>query len=93
MQLAKQAETLKSKNVILVGVQASTVDKSSLDGWTKKYYVPFSTMIEGDIKKTQFSYGVQSLPWLILTDRAHVVCAEGFQLAELDKKLEQLGDK
>ena len=92
-QLAKQSETLKSKDAILIAVQASEIDQNTLDGWIKKNNVPFSTMIEGDTKKIRFSWGVQSLPWLILTDRTHVVCAEGFPFGELDEKLKQLGDK
>jgi hypothetical protein len=92
-QLAKQTETLKSKDVILVAVQASDVDQNALDEWLKKYNVPFSSMLEGDTRKIRFAWGVQSLPWLILTDRRHVVCAEGFPLGELDEKLKQLGDK
>jgi len=60
----------------------------------KKYNIPSSTgMIQSDAKKTHFTWGVKSLPWLILTDRAHAVRAEGFALTELDRELEQLGDK
>jgi len=44
-------------------------------------------MIQGDVEKTRFTWGVKSLPWLILTDRNHVVAAEGFALAELDDML------
>ena len=41
-------------------------------------------------KRQLAAWGVQSLPWLILTDKDRVVRAEGFQLAELDKKLQEL---
>jgi hypothetical protein len=34
---------------------------------------------------------VESLPWLILTDKDHRVAAEGFTLEELDTKLKALG--
>ena len=44
-------------------------------------------MIQGDAK-TRFTWGVRSLPWLILTDAKHVVRAEGFALTELDDKIE-----
>jgi hypothetical protein len=44
-------------------------------------------MVQVDEEKTRFSWGVRSLPWLILTDKKHVVTDEGFSLAELDEKL------
>jgi hypothetical protein len=35
------------------------------------------------------AYRVDSLPWLILTDREHVVTAEGFGVEELDEKIKE----
>jgi hypothetical protein len=43
--------------------------------------------IEANEEKTSFNWGVKSLPWLILTDRNHIVNAEGFDLVELDEKI------
>jgi hypothetical protein len=37
--------------------------------------------------RLRFNWGVRSLPWLFLTDKEHVVIAEGFVVAELDEKL------
>jgi len=60
----------------------------------KKNNIPFPAgIIQDDGEKIRFKWGVKSLPWLILTDRTHVVCAEGISLEELDEKLGQLGDK
>ncbi|MHC4489383.1 MAG: hypothetical protein ACYS9C_12915 [Planctomycetota bacterium] len=39
------------------------------------------------MEKTRFTWGIQALPWLILTDKQHVVTAEGFTLTELNEKL------
>jgi hypothetical protein len=47
-------------------------------------------MIQGDEEKVCFTWGVKSLPWLILTDHKHVVLSEGFQLGNLDDQLEQV---
>jgi len=44
-------------------------------------------IIQDDDEKIRFSWGVRSLPWLILTDKEHIVTTEGFTLAELDEKL------
>jgi hypothetical protein len=74
--------------VIVVAVQASKVDEKKLNEWVKKYNIPFSVgMMEGDAEKTRFTWGVCSLPWLILTGKDHVATAEGFGVTELDEEL------
>jgi len=94
MQLAKQAEQLRQKGVAVVAIQASEMQKDALDDWAKKYKIPFVVgMIEGDAEKTRFAWGVKSLPWLILTDRQHIVRAEGFGLDELSQKIAAIAEK
>jgi len=89
MQLARRAEELKEKGVVIVAVQASKVEQNTLDEWVKSRSTAFPVgIIEGDEQEKQFAWGVKSLPWLILTDREHVVIAEGFMISELDEKLE-----
>ncbi len=46
--------------------------------------------IQADEKRTQRAWGVQSLPWLILADKAHVVRAKGFGLDELQNRLDRI---
>ena len=78
--------------MIVVTVQASKVNQNELDEWVKKYNIPFSVgMIPGDAEKTRFTWGVRSLPWLILTDTRHVVVSQGFSLGDLDNQLGQGG--
>jgi hypothetical protein len=38
----------------------------------------------------KFNWGLKSQPWLILTDKEHIVRAEGFTPAELNDKLSPL---
>jgi hypothetical protein len=91
MQLAKQAEQLKEKGVTIVAIQSAKIDQTALNDWVKKYNIPFAVgMIAGDEEKTRFEWRVKSLPWLILTDRKHIVRAEGFGLSELDEKIKQV---
>lgn len=53
--------------------------------------IPFPVgMIEGDSERIRFAWGVQSLPWLILTDQEHIVREEGFMLSELDAKIKNI---
>ncbi len=88
MQLAKQAEKLKEKGAIVVAVQASKIDRYELDGWVEKQSISFPVgMMEGDEMKVRFAWGVKSLPWLILTDKNHIVRLEGFAFGELDSKI------
>lgn len=93
-QLAKQAEQLKNQGVTVVVVQASKIDETALNEWVKKNNIAFPVgMVQGDEDKTSFSWGVQSLPWLILTDKQHIVQAEGFSLNELNQKIITLTEK
>ncbi|MCH8119238.1 MAG: carboxypeptidase regulatory-like domain-containing protein [Planctomycetes bacterium] len=93
-QLAKQAEELKGKGVAVVTVQASKIDENKLNEWVKNNNIPFTVgMIQGDEEETRFTWGVKSLPWLILTDRKHIVRAEDFRLSELDEKLSAISQK
>jgi protocatechuate 3,4-dioxygenase beta subunit len=92
-QLVKQAESLRDRGVVVVAIQASKVKRNALHGYVKKYDVPFSVgMVQGDAEKTRFAWGVQSLPWLILTDGRHIVTAEGWRIDELDEKIAEAQD-
>ena len=92
--LAEKAENLADKGITVLCVHASEVDEEALNEWMKDCNVPFpAKTITHDPEKTRFAWGVKSLPWLILTDRTRVVCAEGFSLGELDSKLSPLRDK
>lgn len=89
-QLAKQAESLAGKGVIVVAVQASKVEQNALDEWVKKYNIPFSVgRVQGDFEKARLRWGIRSLPWLILTDKDHVIVSQGFSLGDLDNQLGQ----
>jgi protocatechuate 3,4-dioxygenase beta subunit len=92
-ELVKQAEQLKEKAVIIIATQAANIDENALNEWVKKYNIPFPVgTVKGDVEKTKFAWGVRSLPWLILTDRKHVITAEGFSVTELDKKIKEASD-
>ncbi|MHC4645318.1 MAG: peroxiredoxin family protein [Planctomycetota bacterium] len=88
-ELAKRLEQLKEKGVAVVWVQAAKLDQQKLNEWVKKNNIPVPVgMIIENEEQTRFNWGVRSLPWLILTDRQHMVIAEGFGLNELDRKIE-----
>jgi hypothetical protein len=88
LQLGRKAKELTAKDIIVVAIQTSKVDDNVLKEWAENNNIPFPVgMIKGDEEKIRFSWGVRSLPWLILTDKKHIVTAEGLSLAELDEKL------
>jgi hypothetical protein len=92
-ELAKREEELKEKGVTVVAVQTSKVNEDRFNEWMKEHSVPFPIgMVQGDVEKTRFAWGVHSLPWLILTDRRHIVCAEGFGFEELGEKIKESND-
>jgi len=92
-ELAKTADELRDKGVTVVAVQASEIDENKLNEWVKENNIPFSVgIIQGDVEKTRLTWGVRSLPWLILTDRKHIVRAEGFDFEELGEKIKESND-
>jgi len=75
-QLTGQFELLRQKGIAVAAIQTTTIDKEKLDEWIKKNKIPFPAgIVQGDDKRIRFNWGVKSLPWLILTDRSHVVTA------------------
>ena len=90
-ELAQRAQELKGKDIAVVAVATSQGDGSAVAEWVKRYEIPFPVgTIQGDAEKVRLRWGVESLPWLILTDTDHLVRAEGFTLQELDEKQEQI---
>lgn len=86
--LSIKAKELEEKGVFVAAVHASKVDDNKLRLWVQKYRISFPVgMIKADEDKIRFTWGIRSLPWLILTDTKHIVTAEGFSVAELDDKL------
>ena len=53
--------------------------------------MPFQVqMLDEDFEKQRPAWGIKALPWLVLTDKDHVVRAEGFAVSELEAKLKDL---
>jgi len=92
-QLAKQAEQLKSKGVTVVVVQVSKMDQDALNQWKNKYNIPFPVgMVQGDAEKARFTWGIRSLPWLVLTDSEHIIRSAGFRVNELNEKIGEIAN-
>jgi len=73
--------------------RTSKIDENTLNEWLKKCNITFPVgIVQGNVGKNRFAWGVHSLPWLILTDRKHIVSAEGFSLSEPDKEIKEVRD-
>jgi len=90
-QLKKKAQQLEDASVVVAVVQAAEVEADAFDTWAAKYATPLPAgRIVGDIEAAKYTWSVQSLPWLILTDAEHTVRAEGFAVTELDDRITQM---
>ena len=89
--LAKQVQELRDKGVFVLVLQAVESEEAALARQVKEQNLPWPVRtIKGDTKKVRLTWGVRSLPWLILTDSCHVVTAEGFPVVDFDDKLKGL---
>ncbi len=93
-QLSTRARELEDAGVAVIAVQASKIDNEKLDNWVKENNMPFPVgTIGGDAQKIRFTWGVRSLPWLILANDKHLVVSKGSGLEELQDELRKMGDK
>jgi len=91
MQIAKKASQIKNNDTIIVAVQTSKIEQNVLNEWVKKYNITFPVgILRGDENAIRSAWGIRALPWLILTDREHIIRSEGFTPAELDEKMKQI---
>ena len=87
-QLSKRAKLLTGKGVYTVLVYAGPVVDSAVNDWLRKNRITVpSGKFDENMQVLGRTWAVQSLPWLVLTDRNHIVIAEGFPLTELDEKI------
>ncbi|MBN1507120.1 MAG: carboxypeptidase regulatory-like domain-containing protein [Sedimentisphaerales bacterium] len=72
-------------------IQAAPMTPDALAAWREKLNVSCEIgTITGDAEAVRRSWAATSLPWLILTDRKHVVRAEGFAADELEARIAEV---
>jgi hypothetical protein len=87
-QLSKRTDELKAKDIFIIAIQAAKVEADTFNNWAKNSGITFPVgTIDGQPDYIRARWSVRSLPRLILTDKDHTVCAEGFALSELSEKL------
>ena len=91
-ELAKEADDLAEEDVEVACIQVTDVDDKVINEWVKENKIPFAIgKSTNEIGKTTFEWGTKSMPWLILTDRRHIVIKEGFSFSELHEQILQAG--
>ena len=69
-------------------MQASEIEQEIFNNWIKENKITFSAgILTGNMEEKLREWGVQGMPWLILTNPEHVVIAEGFSINDLDEKI------
>jgi protocatechuate 3,4-dioxygenase beta subunit len=93
-QLAQRTEELARHNVAVRTVQAAKCAPAELEKWAGEFGpgLPVA-VITSNPEGMRLALGIQSLPWLILTDRRHIVRAEGFGLDVLSQKITDIARK
>ena len=77
--LAEQRGDLKEKNIAVVVLQAAAMEDEAFAAWNTEAAPPFPVGRFGaDADRVRLAWGASALPWLILTDEAHQVVAQGF---------------
>ena len=94
VELAERAEQLSQQNVALVGIQIGRTDRAELGKWIEEKHIAFPVhATEADEQTLRLTWGIRSLPWLILADRAHVVVTEGLQPAQIEEGIEKINER
>jgi len=90
LSLNKNANALLEKGLYMVFIHAEEVQERTLISWLKRNEIlPPMGVSNNGVSELGYSWGVKSLPWLILTDKNHIVTNEGFSITELDEKIKK----
>jgi hypothetical protein len=89
--LNEQQAALQQKGLVILGLQSALTTDEIFKEWKQSTAVsiPVGRFAE-KTDQTKWVTEIESLPWLILTDKDHRVVAEGFALEELEAKLTDL---
>ncbi len=84
--LCENADQYEEKGVTVIAIHASMADRNVLNQWAQESNIPFPIeMIKGN-EQTHFKWSIASLPWLILTDKQHIVIADGLSVIQVAEK-------
>ncbi|MBN2590415.1 MAG: carboxypeptidase regulatory-like domain-containing protein [Sedimentisphaerales bacterium] len=96
LELNKKAEELKTNEIEVLLIHATKVEKEYLDNWLKENNISFSigmietgpsTSLGAGEEQIKLNWGIKAFPWLILTDKDHIVTDEGISINDLEEKI------
>jgi len=89
--LAERAPNLADNDVLLIFVDAAGSEKEQIDAWARQdsIKVPVGRLFKELLKEIRQAWGIENLPRLVLTDRNHVIIAEGFAFEDLEAKIQE----
>lgn len=87
-QLAAKAAYLREQDITVLVIQAEPSDE--LIPNAHEFFA--LARIRNNHKQIRFTWGVRSLPWLILTDRTHTMRSAGFGINQLNEKIKEVTD-
>jgi len=89
LELKKQKELLQNKNIAVFIIHTGK-DTEDVTNLLKENNISISTgTIEGDPYDTLLAWGARGLPWLVITNKQHIITAEGFNPDELNGKIKE----
>ncbi|MBN2589393.1 MAG: hypothetical protein JXA96_06000 [Sedimentisphaerales bacterium] len=88
IELNKRVLELSKKSIEIIVIHTVKVEQSKLNNWVKDNEITLPVKIfQKDWEKARTEWGIEALPWMILTDKEHIVIAEGFSVNEIDEKI------
>ena len=89
--LAGRASNLAEEGVLVIFVDATGNEKKQVDAWAKQHSITVGVgrLHKELLKEIRQAWGIESLPRLVLTDRNHIVTAEGFGFGELNEIIKE----
>jgi len=100
LELSKKAKEIKENDIEIIALHISKIERSYLNKWLEENNVSLTVeMIQNDSstspgtgeEQIRKNWGIQALPWLIFTDKEHIVKDEGFSIEQLEEIIQKIG--
>ena len=85
-QVAGKLEPLAALGITVVAVDLSGTQMETLQSWAEGLALSSVIQLKDGKEKARLNWSIQSLPWMILTDKEHKVVGEGLNVEEVIEK-------
>lgn len=88
LTLNKRVRASLEEDVYMIFIHAEPVAEPKLIAWLKENKIqPTVGTNTANLTKLRQTWGVKALPWMIMTDKEHVVIDDGFLISGIDEKI------